>query len=92
MPGDSSMPRETLKARKPAKAPAVAAKVAVKPIDGESSTRTTARSTPVDAGRRRALIAEAAYYRSLHQGGSEVEHWLAAEQEVDAKLMKSGKS
>jgi hypothetical protein len=86
------MPRETLKARKPAKAPSVAAKVVVSPIDGESSTASTARSTPVDAGRRRALIAEAAYYRSLRQGGSEVEHWLAAEQEVDAKLMKSGKS
>jgi hypothetical protein len=43
----------------------------------------------VDANQRRAMIAEAAYYRSLQQssGGSETNHWLAAEQEVDAKLL-----
>jgi hypothetical protein len=86
------MPREIIKARKPAKAPVVAAKVAVTEASKESSpARTATRGTPVDAGRRRALIAEAAYYRSLREGGSEVEHWLAAEQEVDARLMKPGR-
>jgi hypothetical protein len=47
--------------------------------------------TNVDADRRRAMIAEVAYYRSLRSpsGGSDVENWLAAEQEVDADLMLS---
>jgi len=87
------MPRETIKARKPAKAPIVAAKVvATAAREASSSSRTATRSAPLDAGRRRALIAEAAYYRSLRYGGSEVENWLAAEQEVDAQLMKPGRS
>ncbi|MGA3156128.1 MAG: DUF2934 domain-containing protein [Steroidobacteraceae bacterium] len=87
------MPRETIKARKPAKAPVVEAKVAAAATrEQTSASRPAMRSAPLDAGRRRALIAEAAYYRSLRQGGSEVEHWLAAEQEVDAQLMKPGRS
>ena len=87
------MPREIIKARKSAKAPLVAAKVAASAAREESSApRTATRTAPLDAGRRRALIAEAAFYRSLRQGGSEVEHWLAAEQEVDAQLMKPGRS
>ena len=86
------MPREILKTRKPAKEPVVAAKAAVTEASKESPAKRSApRSSPVDAGRRRALIAEAAYYRSLRQGGSEVEHWLAAEQVVDAQLMKPGR-
>jgi len=43
---------------------------------------------------RAALIAEAAFFRSEKRGfspGHEEEDWLAAESEVDAKLM-SGKS
>jgi hypothetical protein len=87
------MPRETIKARKPAQASVVEAKAAVSAAREDSSTpRSANRTAPVDAGRRRALIAEAAYYRSLRYGGSEVEHWLAAEQEVDAQLMKPGRS
>jgi hypothetical protein len=86
------MPRETIKTSKSGKAAAprvVTAKVAVSETRGKDKTpRTATRSAPVDANRRRALIAEAAYYRSLRHGGSEVEHWLAAEQEVDAQLMK----
>jgi hypothetical protein len=86
------MPRETIKARKPAQAPVVEAKAAVSAAREENSTpRAANRAAPVDAGRRRAQIAEAAYYRSLLHGGSEVEHWLAAEQEVDAQLMKPGR-
>ena len=45
------------------------------------------RMTHIDTDQRRAMIAEAAYFRSLSHAGSEVEHWLAAEQEVDAKIM-----
>lgn len=85
------MPRETIKTTKPRQAattPVVAAKVAVTETRQERAPHAATRSAPVDAKHRRALIAEAAYYRSLREGGSEVEHWLAAEQEVDAKLMK----
>jgi hypothetical protein len=39
---------------------------------------------------RHVLIAEAAYFRSRKRGakpGSPIDDWLAAEQEVDARLM-----
>jgi hypothetical protein len=45
--------------------------------------------------RRAALIAEAAYYRAEQRGfapGHETEDWLAAEAEVDAKLLHSAAS
>jgi len=49
-----------------------------------------ARTTNMDADQRRALIAEVAYYRSLRcADSSDVENWLAAEQEVNADLMLS---
>lgn len=85
------MPRETIKTtktRKAAATPVVAAKVALTEKRTERTPHAAKRGAPVDAGHRRALIAEAAYYRSLRHGGSEVENWLAAEQEVDAQLMK----
>jgi hypothetical protein len=63
-------------------------------------TDTTAGSKPtltrfVGPERRAALIAEAAFFRAETRGfspGHEMEDWLAAESEVDAKLMsaKSG--
>jgi DUF2934 family protein len=43
-------------------------------------------------GERVALIAEAAYFRAEKRGfaaGREMEDWIAAEAEVDAKLMKA---
>jgi hypothetical protein len=52
-----------------------------------SEPGTPARMTHIDADQRRTMIAEAAYFRSLSHAGSEVEDWLAAEQEVDAKVM-----
>lgn len=42
-------------------------------------------------GQRAALIAKAAYYRAEKRGftpGHETEDWLAAESEVDAKLLR----
>ena len=45
--------------------------------------------------RRAALIAEAAFFRAEKRGfspGHEVEDWLAAESEVDAKLMHAVES
>ncbi len=46
----------------------------------------------VDPGQRAALIAEAAYFRAQKRGfapGHEVEDWLAAEADVDAKLLRA---
>jgi ribose 1,5-bisphosphokinase PhnN len=46
----------------------------------------------VDFEQRSALIAEAAFFRAEKRGfapGNEVEDWLAAESEVDAKLMSA---
>jgi hypothetical protein len=43
--------------------------------------------------KRAALIAEAAYFRAQRRGfapGHEEEDWLAAESEVDAKLLRAG--
>jgi hypothetical protein len=43
----------------------------------------------IDAGRRRAMIAEAAYYRAELRGfdpGHELEDWFAAEFEIDCRL------
>jgi hypothetical protein len=43
---------------------------------------------------RHALIAEAAYFRSQHRGfapGHEIEDWLAAEEEVDQRLIGEGR-
>ena len=49
----------------------------------------------VDLGQRSALIAEAAFFRAELRGfepGHEVEDWLAAESEVDAKLLHAAAS
>lgn len=54
------------------------------------------RVTPfVDPQRRAALIAEAAYFRAEKRGfapGHENEDWLAAEAEVDARLLASARA
>jgi hypothetical protein len=45
-----------------------------------------------DSRQRAALIAEAAYFRAEKRGfapGNEAQDWLAAEQEVDAALMRA---
>lgn len=44
---------------------------------------------------RHASIAEAAYFRSQHRGftpGYELEDWLAAEEEVDQRLIGEGRA
>jgi hypothetical protein len=44
---------------------------------------------------RHASIAEAAYFRAEHRGftpGHELEDWLAAEEEVDERLMGEGRA
>lgn len=80
------MPREktptdvTVKKRAPRKA----ATDAIKSVTNFSSF--------VGPEKRAALIAEAAYYRAEKRGfapGHEDEDWLAAENEVDAALMRA---
>jgi hypothetical protein len=90
------MPREkpqapvTVKARAPRKAATAAtaatatATAAIKSVTNFSSF--------VGPEKRAALIAEAAYFRAEKRGfapGNEAEDWLAAEQEVDAALMRA---
>jgi hypothetical protein len=46
----------------------------------------------IDPEQRAALIAEAAFFRAEKRGfapGHEVEDWLAAESDVDARLMRA---
>jgi len=66
------------------------ARAARKPSSTKRS-RDARSSTPalIDPERRRALIAEAAYFRAERRGfepGHEAEDWLAAEIEVDTAL------
>lgn len=80
MPREKSPTNVTVKKRAPRKtaAPAVT-----------SATRFT---TFVGPERRAALIAEAAYFRAEKRGfgpGHETEDWLAAEAEVDDRLLRS---
>jgi hypothetical protein len=77
MPREKSPTTVTVKKRAPRKQALVAA---------------TAYTAFVDPGQRAALIAEAAYFRAEKRGfrpGHETEDWLAAEAEVDARLLGS---
>jgi hypothetical protein len=63
------------------------------PVGAGKATLTMARF--VDLERRAALIAEAAFFRAEKRGfapGNEVQDWLAAEAEVDAKLLDAAES
>ncbi len=61
-----------------------------KPETGSKPNSLLASSlTPVTAEARRAMIAEAAYYLAEQRGfayGREVEDWLLAERQIDARL------
>ena len=85
------MPKEVIRIAKPAARPKAASREPEPAAIAESTGKApdAPRPASIDASRRRALIAEAAYYRSLRhtQPGREVEDWLAAEQEVDSSLM-----
>jgi hypothetical protein len=74
----------TVKKRAPRKTAAAASKTA------RMGTTDNAPANFVDPGQRAALIAKAAYFRAEKRGfapGHETEDWLAAEAEVDARLM-----
>jgi hypothetical protein len=65
-----------------------------KPAPRRKSPARKAQSTArfVDPEQRTALIAQAAYFRAERRGfapGHETEDWLAAEAEVDARLLQS---
>jgi len=81
------MAREVIKTRKRVAKSSAPLQIPASAAAPESSG--PPKMISIDADRRRALIAEAAYYRSLRHSstGSEVEDWLAAEQEVDSRLM-----
>jgi hypothetical protein len=83
MPREKSPSTQTPRKRAPRK-PAAAAIAA-----------TTTFGQFVGPEQRAALIAEAAFFRAEKRGfaaGHEVEDWLAAESEVDAKLMHAVES
>jgi hypothetical protein len=85
MAREKTPPAVTVRKRAPRKAAATASKT---PRMG------TTDNTPasfVGPGQRAALIAKAAYFRAEKRGfapGHETEDWLAAESEVDAKLLR----
>ena len=75
----------TVKKRAPRKTAAPASEIPRTEIPDD------APASFVDPGQRAALIAKAAYYRAEKRGfapGHETEDWLAAETEVDAKLLR----
>jgi len=79
------MPREKIISATPAKRRPRKAALAI--------TEVQPVFTPfVDPEQRAALIAEAAYFRAERRGfapGHETEDWLAAEAEIDAKLLRA---
>lgn len=82
------MPREKSSSRSPARKSAPRESAARR-----KNTAKTAGNPPVfvDPESRTALIARAAYFRAERRGfvpGHEVDDWLAAEAEVDARLLQ----
>ena len=56
---------------------------------GKAGSRTRRKATPDPATERRRMIAEAAYYRARERNfrpGGELDDWLQAERDVDARL------
>lgn len=83
MPREKTPTTVTVKKRAPRKSAALAATAA-----------STFRGF-VDQEQRMALIAEAAYFRAEKRSfaaGHEVEDWVAAEAEIDAKLLRATSS
>ena len=78
MPREKNPETPSSRKRAPRKAPAELTVVSPAPIF-------------VDPEKRAALIARAAYFRSMNRGfapGHELADWLAAEAEVDAELLR----
>ena len=91
-------PRKTAPAKAKSAAPRARREVAAEPLAPapvptpaapENGKSAAAQISPEE---RHRLIAEAAYYRASQRGfhgGAEVEDWLAAEAEIDGKLLGS---
>ena len=80
------MPREKIVSATPAK------RRPRKPALGLTEVQQPVFTPFVDPEQRAALIAEAAYFRAERRGfapGQETEDWLAAEAEIDAKLLRA---
>ena len=77
------MTRTTLAKTKPKPKPKALTvrKTTAKPSPGKCATN-------VSEGDRQAMIREAAYFKAVQSGfnGNCMEHWLAAEKEIDKKL------
>jgi DUF2934 family protein len=89
-PSKSKTPRVKKAAAAPSVVP-VTGEIQVRPRR-KSAKRAIAATYHED---RHASIAEAAYFRSEHRGfapGHELEDWLAAEEEVDQRLMGEGRA
>ena len=88
------MAREKTPSTPPPKKRAAPRATAKKKPVAKSKTTTSNVAPFLGPGVRTALIAEAAYFRAEKRGfapGHETEDWVAAEAEIDAKLM-TGKS
>lgn len=86
MAREKTPPTVTIKKRAPRKTASTAAARPKNKTEG-------APASFVGPGQRTALIAKAAYFRAESRGfapGHETEDWLAAEAEVDAKLLRGG--
>jgi hypothetical protein len=84
MAREKAPPTVTTKKRAPRKA-------APGKVAGQKATAASGPASFVGPGQRAALIAKAAYYRAEKRGfapGHETEDWLAAESEVDEKLLR----
>jgi hypothetical protein len=85
MAREKTPPTVTIKKRAPRKT------AATEPTAAKNTKPESAPASFVGPGQRAALIAKAAYYRAEKRGfapGDEIKDWLAAEAEVDAKLLR----
>ncbi len=89
-------PRGVSKARRTQQDSVSAAVVAANgATDMRPMDESALQGMPYHHENRHASIAEAAYFRSEHRGfvpGHEVEDWLAAEEEVDQRLIGEGRA
>jgi len=85
--------RTTLTTRNQSRTKAMAASTTQDAARDISVVRATLASTPAPHINRQQLIVEAAYHRAEARGfepGHELEDWLSAEAEVDARLCSEG--
>jgi hypothetical protein len=85
--------KPTLTTRNQSRAKAAAASTTQDSVHDVAVVRATLAATPAPQINREQLIGEAAYHRAEARGfepGHELEDWLVAEAEVDARLCSEG--